>query len=533
MTIQNNPTRNQYTATGGQTVFNYNFEIIATGDISVFKGDTRLAISTDYTLTGVGNESGGTVTLVVGATTGDIITIYRSTAQERLTDYQNSGDFLSDEVNADFDRIWAVIQEIDGGQGRYLQLSNTTTASLPVTLDDPIASQILRWKDDSSGVESVSLSTISPGSSVATDFCIYKTNYNAVRSIDVSEVVDGQTLTVTDEGIGGQGVLRNVVGHGVTDNGVTIIVIDANWYWERIIKLITSTLLSDANATLTAGQMIKGECTISPTLERVKTIDTAFNIISAMGGSADNISFDFTFINSSSSKVTIAPNSGVNLVGSMSVIKGAATFRVRRLSPTSVSVTRLETGVLTSIDDLGIAPSPVVNIDSITSTGFITTSAASMGTFPSGSPKVGVLTSIARTSTFVSQTLHDFIPDQIFTRRITAGTPAAWKRLDEPSPTKAWVLFNGVGTVSILGSSNISSITDRGVGLYTINLSTPMPNTNYAVSGYASRGGVGASVVVMGDTSVTRTTSAIPIQVRGFNNAAFDAGEISLVVTGD
>ena len=358
-------------------------------------------------------------------------------------------------------------------------------------------------------------------------------NYDDLRAVGNASLVDGQVITVTDEGIAGQGVLRNIVGHGVTDNGVTIIVIDANWYWERIIKQITSTLLSDANATLTAGQMIAGECTISPTLERVKTIDTAFNIISAMGGSADNISFDFTFINSSSSKVTIAPNSGVNLVGSMSVIKGAATFRVRRLSPTSVSVTRLETGVLTSIDDLGMAPNPVVNIDSITSTGFITTSAASMGTFPSGSPKVGVLTSIARTSTFVSQTLHDFIPDQIFTRIITNGTPAAWKRLDEPSPTKAWVLFNGGGTVSILGSSNISSITDRGVGLYTINLSTPMPNTNYAVSGYASRGGVGASVVVMGDTSVTRTTSAIPIQVRGVNNAAFDAGEISLVVTGD
>jgi len=234
MTIQNNPTRNQYTATSGQTVFNYNFEIIAAVDISVFKGDTRLAISTDYTLTGVGNESGGTVTLVVGATTGDIITIYRSTVPERLTDYQNSGDFLSDEVNSDFDRIWAVIQEIDGGKGRYLQLSDTTTSSLPVTLDEPIASQILRWKDDSSGVESVSLGAISPGSSVATDFCIYKTNYNAVRSIDVSEVVDGQTLTVTDESIGGQGVLRNVVGHGLTDNGGTIIVIDANWYWERI-----------------------------------------------------------------------------------------------------------------------------------------------------------------------------------------------------------------------------------------------------------------------------------------------------------
>jgi hypothetical protein len=381
MTIQNNPTRNQYTATSGQTVFNYNFEIISTGDISVFKGDTRLAISTDYTLTGVGNESGGTVTLVVGATTGDIITIYRSTAQERLTDYQNSGDFLSDEVNSDFDRIWAVIQEIDGGQGRYLQLSDTTTASLPVTLDDPIASQILRWKDDSSGVESVSLSTISPGSSVATDFCIYKTNYNAVRSIDVSEVVDGQALTVTDEGIGGQGVLRNVVGHGVTDNGGTIIVIDANWYWERIdsggntaniatntanialkanltgaaftgpvsntagdVNLKTNTDLSDASATLTAAQLIGGEFTITPTVARIQTTDTAANIIAALTGSVDNSNFETTIVNLAAFDVTLAAGTGVTLVGNMTVNNGSATFRVRRLTSSTVSITRLETG---------------------------------------------------------------------------------------------------------------------------------------------------------------------------------------------
>lgn len=48
---------------------------------------------------------------------------------------------------------------------------------------------------------------------------------------------------------------------------------------------------------------------------------------------------------------------------------------------------------------------------------------------------------------------------------------------------RAWVNFNGTGTVAIRGSGNVSSITDNGVGLYTVNFSNSMTDANYAVSG--------------------------------------------------
>lgn len=44
---------------------------------------------------------------------------------------------------------------------------------------------------------------------------------------------------------------------------------------------------------------------------------------------------------------------------------------------------------------------------------------------------------------------------------------------------KAWVTFNGVGTVYIKESYNISSITDNGVGSYFANFTTPMSNANF------------------------------------------------------
>jgi hypothetical protein len=48
---------------------------------------------------------------------------------------------------------------------------------------------------------------------------------------------------------------------------------------------------------------------------------------------------------------------------------------------------------------------------------------------------------------------------------------------------KAWVNFNGTGTVSIRASYNVSSITDNGVGDYTVYFTTAMVDANYAVSG--------------------------------------------------
>jgi len=48
---------------------------------------------------------------------------------------------------------------------------------------------------------------------------------------------------------------------------------------------------------------------------------------------------------------------------------------------------------------------------------------------------------------------------------------------------KAWVNFNGTGTVAIRGSYNVSSITDNGTGDYTVNFTTDMPDTNYTTTG--------------------------------------------------
>jgi len=53
---------------------------------------------------------------------------------------------------------------------------------------------------------------------------------------------------------------------------------------------------------------------------------------------------------------------------------------------------------------------------------------------------------------------------------------------------RAWVNFDGTGTVSIRESGNVSSITDNGTGDYTINFTTAMEDASYAGGGSASSG---------------------------------------------
>ena len=48
---------------------------------------------------------------------------------------------------------------------------------------------------------------------------------------------------------------------------------------------------------------------------------------------------------------------------------------------------------------------------------------------------------------------------------------------------KAWVNFNGTGTVAIRAAFNVTSITDNGTGNYTVNFTTAMPDANYSVTG--------------------------------------------------
>lgn len=100
---------------------------------------------------------------------------------------------------------------------------------------------------------------------------------------------------------------------------------------------------------------------------------------------------------------------------------------------------------------------------------------------------------------------------------------------------RAWVVFNGTGTPTILASGNVSSITDNGVGDYTINFTTAMPTANYAVSVQAQFDNTeaNAAVPVTGiyRSSTSMSTSSVRIGVNESTTGnAWDATKITVAV---
>lgn len=91
---------------------------------------------------------------------------------------------------------------------------------------------------------------------------------------------------------------------------------------------------------------------------------------------------------------------------------------------------------------------------------------------------------------------------------------------------RAWVNFNGTGTVAIRASGNVTSITDNGTGDYTVNFTTAMPDANYGVAATSTiQAGVSNAgcVIAARNTSGTtpnQTTSGVRVITIGVSSPA-------------
>jgi hypothetical protein len=83
---------------------------------------------------------------------------------------------------------------------------------------------------------------------------------------------------------------------------------------------------------------------------------------------------------------------------------------------------------------------------------------------------------------------------------------------------RAWVNFNGTGTVAIRASGNVSSITDNGVGDYTVNFTSAMPDANYSCANVYSNE-IGGTAHAVGYIS-TISSSSFSVQYYNPTNSA-------------
>ena len=93
---------------------------------------------------------------------------------------------------------------------------------------------------------------------------------------------------------------------------------------------------------------------------------------------------------------------------------------------------------------------------------------------------------------------------------------------------KAWVNFNGTGTVAINDSYNVSTVADEGTGDYTVNFATDMANDDYASAGMCNTYGYSPKVVER-----ERAVGSIRVMVGPYSGSFVDASSVGVIVMGE
>ena len=135
MTISSTTTKNSYSGNGSTTAFAYTFFIPTSSDIQVIERSsagvetvkTEGTGSTNYSISGVGNSSGGTVTMVTAPASGTTLVLRRSTTQTQTTDYVANDPFPAETHEAALDKLTIIAQDLQEEMDRSFKVSRTNT----------------------------------------------------------------------------------------------------------------------------------------------------------------------------------------------------------------------------------------------------------------------------------------------------------------------------------------------------------------------------------------------------------------------
>lgn len=93
---------------------------------------------------------------------------------------------------------------------------------------------------------------------------------------------------------------------------------------------------------------------------------------------------------------------------------------------------------------------------------------------------------------------------------------------------RAWVNFNGTGTVAIRASFNVSSITDNGTGNYTVNFATALSDANYSFS--LTAGTISGNYLAATPYTNNPTTTQLQFNTVNFSSSNVDALYVTVAV---
>lgn len=259
--IEETTTRSDYTGNGSTATYDYSFKIVDETHLTVVVRDTddaehSLSIGTDYTVTGVASDSGGTIVLVDGdqawidssgfLADDMILSITRNIPYTQTTDVRNQADYYPEIHETAFDKLVMMIQQLKDEMSRSFksQVSDfTDDLVLPTAAQR--AGLFLAFDDD--GNPTVSSASINPDDITVSAF--------------METLLDDLTAQAARQTLGFSGTSGTVAAANIDTDAVTTA---------KILALAVTTAKIAANAVTTAklaNDLISGMTTVDPALD--------------------------------------------------------------------------------------------------------------------------------------------------------------------------------------------------------------------------------------------------------------------------
>ena len=169
MTVSSTNSRLSYNGDGVSVNFATPY-FLANADIKVYVGGVLKTLTTDYTLTGAGTESGGTCSFLSAPAsgTGNVV-ILRDPDQLQSTDLPSNDPFPSSSVEKAFDKLTMLVQRCRDLLGRSFTLQDSDTSGASVTMPTPTAGKLLAWASDGLSIVNSAPTGVVAGSITATE----------------------------------------------------------------------------------------------------------------------------------------------------------------------------------------------------------------------------------------------------------------------------------------------------------------------------------------------------------------------------
>jgi hypothetical protein len=371
--ISNIPRRIVYTGSAGVGPYSFPFQVLVETDLDVYKNDTLLTLTTDYTVDISPTLGTGSVTLVSAATGTDNISIVGSRAIERTSDFTTGGDLFANTLNNELDSQTIFIQQIAETAERAIKAPVTDPTNIDMTMPSIVnrKGKVLAFNATTGNPESgptiANFDTVANSAAniniVANDIANVNTVATNISSVNTVSGNIGNVNTVS----GNTSNINTVAGNTSNINSVVTNVTDIVTVADNIGYV--QTIGSDLGATgfnYDLGSIT--DAATGPSATPDGYIITVYNNLNDINDVADNIveitaiGGDIDSINTVGNNITSVNTVSTNITNVNSVASNNTNINTVAGNMSSVTAVSGNAGNITTVAGISSAVTTVSNV---------------------------------------------------------------------------------------------------------------------------------------------------------------------------